>query len=131
MKDRLSSGLLYPHSSEKSPIHIRFSMPIQGLKFYMLCGFFQEGEHYKASSHQGKNQTVGIPDNQIASAILLLAVLTSLIGVLSLFSSLFTLMSTTPPSTAISWITDQNQCENSGRQWRDDQCWDDDQSPMF
>ncbi|MBD2501726.1 hypothetical protein [Anabaena azotica] len=34
-------------------------------------------------------------------------------------------------ATSIPWITNQSECEYSGRNWHDNQCWDEEHNPMF
>ncbi|WP_224087179.1 hypothetical protein [Nostoc sp. MS1] len=33
--------------------------------------------------------------------------------------------------TSIMWLTNQSECERSGRYWYDKQCWDAEHQPMF
>jgi hypothetical protein len=68
----------------------------------------------------------------ITLPILTLITLSFLLPLLSVFSTnLFTSAGNLHYSTSIPWIDDASECEDTGRDWRDRKCWDNEHSPMF
>ncbi|MEH2107095.1 hypothetical protein [Nostoc sp.] len=46
-------------------------------------------------------------------------------------ASLFAFIGNSYHSTSIPWIDDASECENTGRNWSDRKCWDNEHNPMF
>ena len=112
-------------------VDIRLSLPVPGCRFYLVLLAGRERRSHKRirverPNHQWK------PVNIIVITVLLILLLTLL------FSSLYGKQNPSPlllvPSqhpVSIPWISNQNQCENSGRTWRNGECLDFDHNPDF
>lgn len=48
-----------------------------------------------------------------------------------LLTCLKALTSTSFHATSIPWLTNQYICQETGRIWRDDKCWDEEHNPTF
>lgn len=68
---------------------------------------------------------------------LIICLLMTKTGILALylFTSLCSILSNPVKAeifpTSIPWITDQQQCEHTNREWRNQKCWDNQHSLMF
>ncbi|YAG12611.1 hypothetical protein NSTC745_01890 [Nostoc sp. DSM 114161] len=68
----------------------------------------------------------------ITLPIFTLITLSFLVPLLSVFTiNLSTSAGNFHHSTSIPWIDDASECEDTGRDWRDRKCWDNEHSPMF
>ena len=65
----------------------------------------------------------------IALPICTLIILSLLLPLLT--GSLFAFIGTSHHSTSIPWIDNASECEHTGRNWRDQKCWDNEHDPTF
>ncbi|MEH1830754.1 MAG: hypothetical protein V7L29_01375 [Nostoc sp.] len=112
-------------------LDIRFSLPIPGLRFYLVLLTGSE----RRSQQRLRNEKGRYPLFKTGNIIFLIGFLTILLSssftIFSFFWSSLTSISTSPHPTSIPWIFDKSECEHTNRTWRDQKCWDDEHSPMF
>lgn len=112
-------------------LDIRVSLPIPGLRFYLvLLAGSEHRSQVRLRSERGL-YPFWTPAN-ILFVIGFLIILS--ICSYTIFSS--ALSSVTPTSssyypTSIPWIDDKSECEHTGRIWNYGKCWDFEQSPNF
>ena len=116
-------------------VNIRLSLPVPGRRFYFVLLAGWERHSYKRICAEKLKHLVWMPANIIVLTVFLILLLASL------FSVLYGLQNMSPrplgdgTSTkypaSIPWISNQNQCENSGRTWRDGECLDFEHNPDF
>ncbi|MEH2438354.1 MAG: hypothetical protein V7K25_29845 [Nostoc sp.] len=112
-------------------LDIRVSVPIPGLRFYLvLLAGSERRSKVRLRSERGL-----YPFWTPANILFLLGFLIILsICSYTIFSSV--LSSLTPKSssyypTSIPWINDKSECEQTGRSWNNGKCWDSEHSPNF
>ncbi len=124
-------------SFSRHPLDVRVSVPIPGIKFYLvlLAGL-------ERRSKQRLRSEKGIyPFWRLSNIIFLIGffsvLLTSILILFpfvssSLASSLAFISNTSSPNpTSIPWLEHQFDCEHTGRTWKDGKCWDYEHNPMF
>ncbi|MBD2214935.1 hypothetical protein H6G27_34595 [Nostoc linckia FACHB-104] len=115
----------------RHPLDIRVSVPIPGLRFYLvLLGGSERRSQKRLRYEKGLYPFWTIKN--ILFIIAILAILSA--SSYTIFS--FALSSRISKSksyypTSIPWISDQSECENTNRIWRDGKCWDYQHSPDF
>ncbi|MEH1935379.1 MAG: hypothetical protein V7L14_17115 [Nostoc sp.] len=112
-------------------LDIRVSVPIPGLRFYLVLLAGSE----RRSQQRLQNEKGRYPVFNTGNIIFLIGFSTILLSCsFTIFSFLWSSLasiSTSPYPTSIPWIFDKSECEHTNRTWRDEKCWDDQQSPMF
>ena len=126
IKKGLASRAMTRHS-----IDIRVSVPIPGLRFYLvLLAGSERRSKVRLRSERGL-YPFWTPAN-----ILFIIGFLIIISICSYTIFPFALSSLTPTSssyypTSIPWIDDEAECEHTGRIWNDGKCWDREHSPNF
>ncbi|MBD2247296.1 hypothetical protein [Nostoc sp. FACHB-888] len=119
------------HGWARHPLDIKVSVPIPGLRFYLvlLAGSERRSqERLRSSKGLYPFWTVGNALFLIGFIIILLACSYILFPfVLSLITTRYT--SSSP--TLIPWIGDGFECEHTHRVWHDGKCWYYEHSPNF
>jgi hypothetical protein len=119
------------NSRSRHLLDIRVSVPIPGLRFYLVLLAGSERRSKQRLRFDKGLYPFWTPSNILFvigfSIIILLCSLTIFPFI---FSSL-NLTSTFSYPTSIPWINDKSECEYTNRVWRDDKCWDYEQSPNF
>lgn len=115
-------------------LDIRISVPIAGLRFYLIFLAGQERRSKQRLRYEKGVYPLLNPSNIVFLigflSIFLTCSITTFSFVLSSFTSLNSSFTSTYP-TSIPWILNKSECENTRRTWRDDKCWDDEHSPKF
>ncbi|WP_427160855.1 hypothetical protein ACQFX9_04295 [Aliinostoc sp. HNIBRCY26] len=116
------------------PLDLRFTLPIPGLRFYMVLIGGPE-RRSKERLQEGKVLHPLWTTSNILFFVGLLAAFgicmyPILPALFSLASSIVRQGNVSSP-TSIPWIFDQSQCEDTGRTWRDGKCWDKEHNPQF
>jgi hypothetical protein len=113
------------------PVDIRMSSPIPLLRFYLVLLAGRERRSRERLRSQKNMYPLWTPANIIAIAIFGAMVATSAIALFSLlFSTLSPVTNTTHPAL-IPWLDTPESCEQTGRIWQDNQCWDRKHNPTF
>ncbi|MGF2036033.1 MAG: hypothetical protein RMZ43_012080 [Nostoc sp. CmiVER01] len=112
-------------------LDIRVSVPIPGLRFYLvLLAGSERRSKVRLRSERGL-----YPFWTPANILFLLGFLIILsICSYTIFSSALSSLTPTSSSyhpTSIPWIDDKSECEHTGRIWNHGKCWDFEQSPNF
>lgn len=123
------------------PVNIRLSLPVPGRRFYFVILAGLERRSYKRIRAERLKHRVWMPANMIVITVFLILLLTCLFSVLYGAQNMSPLpliqrtwFSPVPSSrhpVSIPWISNQDQCENSGRKWRDGECLDFEHNPDF
>ncbi|MEH2297954.1 hypothetical protein [Nostoc sp.] len=115
----------------RHPLDIRVSVPIPGLRFYLvLLAGSERRSKLRLRSEKGL-----YPFWTPANILFLIGFLIILSACgYTIFS--FALSSLTPISASyypasIPWIDDKSECEYTSRVWHDGKCWDSEHSPNF
>lgn len=116
-------------------VNIRLSLPVPGRHFFFVLLAGWERRSSKRIRAERLNHKVWMPANIIVIAVFTILLLTSLFSVLYGMQNISPLPLVDVPSSthpaSIPWISNRNQCENSGRRWRDGECLDFDHNPDF
>lgn len=116
-------------------VNIRLSLPVPGQRFYFVLLAGWERRSSKRIRAEKLNHRVWMPANIIVMTVFLILLLTSIFSVLYGVQNMSPLPLVDGTSTShpvsIPWISNQNQCENSGRTWRDGECLDFEHNPDF
>ncbi|MCC5631416.1 hypothetical protein LC613_27050 [Nostoc sphaeroides CHAB 2801] len=116
---------------KRHSLDIRVSVPIPGLRFYLvLLGGSERRSKVRLRSERGL-----YPFWTPANILFLLGFLIILsICSYTIFSSALSSLTPTSSSyypTSIPWIEDKSECEHTGRIWKNGKCWDSEHSPNF
>lgn len=112
-------------------LDIRVSVPIPGLRFYLVL---LAGSERRSKGHLRSER--GLYPFWAPANILFLIGFIIILSICSytIFSSALSSLTPTSSSyypTSIPWIDDKSECEHTGRIWNDGKCWDSEQSPNF
>lgn len=118
-------------SWNRHSLDIRVSVPIPGLRFYLVL----LGGSERRSQKRLRYEKELYPFWTIKNILFLIAIL-GIISASSYTIFSFALSSRAAKSkayypTSIPWISDQSECENTNRTWSDGKCWDYQHSPDF
>jgi hypothetical protein len=121
------------HNWNHHPVNIRVSIPVPGLRFYLVLLAGRErrsNQHLQVSRRMFPFWT---PVNTLLILGFFILLLTS--GFIT-FSYVFSFVSSislpiSPFATSLPFIENQSSCEQTGRIWRHDKCWDSEQNPSF
>jgi hypothetical protein len=128
--EALKRGFGYQRASSNF-LDIRFSVPIPGLRFYLVLLAGSERRSRQRLRSQKGLYPFWTPSNILFFIGLLIIILICSFTTFSFVLSSFHLTSTLAYPTSIPWISDQSECEYTNRVWRDGKCWDYEQSPNF
>ncbi|MEH2067784.1 MAG: hypothetical protein V7K47_06395 [Nostoc sp.] len=111
----------------RHPLDIRVSVPIPGLRFYVVLLAGSERR-----SKQRLRCEKGLYHFWTPANILFLIGFLIILSTCSytIFSSLTPIFPSYYP-TSIPWIYDKSECEHTSRIWHDGKCWDSEHSPNF
>ena len=117
----------------RHPVDIRVSIPIPGLRFYLIL---LAGRQHRSNQRLQVSRSMfplWKPVNILFIIGFLILLLTSGFMTFSyVFSSLSSiLLPASPFATSLPFIENQSSCEQTGRIWRHNQCWDSEQNPLF
>lgn len=113
-------------------VDIRFSLPVWGRRFYVVFLAGPERRSLKRIRTQKINARAWTPANIIVISLFFILLITSLFSVYYSaikISSSEVVVCQHPVS--IPWISNQIECENSGRTWRGGECLDFHHNPNF
>ncbi|PHM11325.1 hypothetical protein [Nostoc sp. 'Peltigera malacea cyanobiont' DB3992] len=114
-------------SRTRHPLDIRVSVPIPGLRFYLVLLAGSE----RRSKARLRLEKGLYPFWTPANILFLIGFLIILSACsYTIFSSLTPLSRSYYP-TSIPWIYDKSECEHTSRIWNDGKCWDSEHSPNF
>lgn len=120
--------------TSQHPLDLRVTLPIPGLRFYMVLLGGPEKRSKQRLQYGKFLNPVWTPNNIIFMigflAALSVCTLPILSGLLSLINSISNYHFATSP-TSIPWIFDQSECERTGRTWSEGKCWDDQHDSLF
>ncbi|BAY99264.1 hypothetical protein NIES37_32430 [Tolypothrix tenuis PCC 7101] len=118
-------------SWNRHSLDIRVSVPIPGLRFYLVL----LGGSERRSQKRLRYEKGLYPFWTIKNILFLIAILgiisASSYTIFSFALSYRTAKSKAYYPTSIPWISDQSECENTNRTWSDGKCWDYQHSPDF
>ncbi|MEH2329946.1 hypothetical protein [Nostoc sp.] len=128
--EAIKKGLV-SRARTRHSLDIRVSVPIPGLRFYLvLLAGSERRSQVRLRSEKGL-YPFWTPAN-----ILFLIGFLIILSTCSYTIFSFALSSLTPTSssyypTSIPWIYNKSECEHTGRIWNDGKCWDTEHSPNF
>lgn len=115
---------------KKHPVDVRLSLPWPNRGFYLviLAGPEQRSrERLRAESRHYSYAGLGLI---LLITTVLGAIATTLF--ITVIQPSWTFIQTAPSHpTALPWLRSQRACENTGREWRQEQCWDRENDPTF
>ncbi|MBD2244784.1 hypothetical protein [Nostoc sp. FACHB-888] len=112
-------------------LDIRVSVPIPGLRFYVVLLAGQERRPKVRLSSEKGLYPFWTPGNILFLIGFLIIILACSYTIFSFTVSSFTPVSSSNYPTSIPWIYDKSECEHTGRIWDDGKCWDSEHSPNF
>ena len=115
----------------RHPLDLRVSVPIPGLRFYLVLLAGSERRSKQRLQYQRSVYPLWTPGNIVFLTGFLIILLTSSFTTFSFLFSLLTSVPTSPYPTSIPWLDNKFECEHTGRTWRDGDCWDSEHNPMF
>ncbi|WP_017316392.1 hypothetical protein [Mastigocladopsis repens] len=115
----------------RHPLDLRFSVPIPGLRFYVVLLAGSERRSKQRLRYERGIHPLWTPGNIVFLIGLFIILLTSSFTTFSFVFSLLTSVPTSPHPTSIPWLHNQSECKHTGRTWRDGKCWDYEHNPMF
>lgn len=113
------------------PVDIRVSLPVPGRRTYIVLLAGSERRHYKRLRVEKLNHQVWTPVNitiLVFFALLVTGFTSILYNVLDI-SNLPRVPFIHP--VTVPWLSNKNQCEDSGKTWRDGECLDFEHDPSF
>jgi len=118
-------------SWNRHPLDLRISVPIPGLRFYLVLLAGRERRSKKRLRSEKSTYVLWTPSNIIFLIGFLIVLSTSCFSTFSLIFSSLSSISNSPHPTSIPWLHNQFDCEHTGRTWRNEECWDYEHNPMF
>ena len=117
----------------RHPVDIRVSIPIPGIRFYLVLLAGRERRSYPRLQVSRRMYPLWTPVNALFITGFFILLLTSgFITFSYVFSSLRSIsLPATPFATSLPFIENQSLCEQSGKIWRYEKCWDTEQNPSF
>ncbi|MCC5652495.1 hypothetical protein LC609_22270 [Nostoc sp. XA013] len=112
-------------------LDIRVSVPIPGLRFYVVLLAGQERRPKVRLSSEKGLYPFWTPGNILFLIGFLIIILACSYTIFSFTVSSFTPVSSSYYPASIPWIYDKSECEHTGRIWGDGKCWDSEHSPNF
>ncbi len=128
--ESLKRGFGYS-SSPGHFLDIRVSIPIPGLRFYLVLLGGSERRSRKRLRSQKGLYPFWTPSNILFITGFLIILLICSFTIFSFVLSSLNLTSSLSYPTSIPWIFDSSECEHTNRVWRDGKCWDSEHSPNF
>ena len=119
------------NSYRRHPLDIRVSVPIPGLRFYLVLLAGKERRSKQRLQYERSIYPWYNPVNVLFIFLLLAIFSTSSFSIFQFFFSSTTSKSTESHPTSIPWIDNELQCQHTKRVWQDDKCWDAEHSPTF
>ncbi|MEB3277855.1 MAG: hypothetical protein VKK42_02890 [Lyngbya sp.] len=111
-------------------VNLRLSVPIPGLKFYLVLLAGRERRSGQRNQLERQKHRLWTPLNILVMAITLGSFAFTIIMSIYLLLKWGSPSGTVAP-TSIPWLTNQADCEKTGRIWLHGQCWDTEHSPDF
>ncbi|MEH2258299.1 hypothetical protein [Nostoc sp.] len=112
-------------------LDIRVSVPIPGLRFYLvLLAGSERRSQVRLRSEKGL-YPFWTPANILFLIGFLVILSTCSYTIFSFAFSSLTFTSSSYYPTSIPWIYNKSECEHTGRIWHDGKCWDSEHSPNF
>lgn len=119
------------NSLNHHPVDIRVSLPVPGRRTYIVLLAGSKHRNYKRLRVEKLNHQVWTPVNTtiLVFFALLVTGFTSIVYNVLDISNLPMVPFNHP--VTIPWISSKNQCEDSGKTWRDGECLDFEHDPSF
>lgn len=122
---------LASRARKRHSLDIRVSVPIPGLRFYLvLLGGLERRSKVRLRSEKGL-YPFWTPANILFLIGFLIILSTCSYTIFSFALSSLTRTSSSHYPTSIPWIDDKSECEHTGRIWNNGKCWDREHSPNF
>ncbi|MGH8002046.1 MAG: hypothetical protein ACREPR_22110, partial [Brasilonema sp.] len=118
-------------TSTRHPLDLRVSVPIPGLRFYLVLLADPEGRLKQHLQSKKSVSSLWTPSNIMFLIGFFIILLTSGFTTFSFVLSLLPSTSTSFYPTSIPWLYSKSECEHTGRIWRNEKCWDYEHNPMF
>jgi hypothetical protein len=115
----------------RHPIDWRISLPILGWRFYIIFLAGEERRSLQRLMSERSKYLLWTPGNILFMTGFLGSLIVFMINVCALIFPLFSNSSTLIYPTSIPWLESKIECENTGRYWYRDKCWDQEHSPNF
>ncbi|MEH2401733.1 MAG: hypothetical protein V7K18_00375 [Nostoc sp.] len=118
-------------SRTRHALDIRVSLPIPGLRFYLvLLAGSERRSKLRLRSEKGL-YPFWTPANVLFLIGFLIILSACSYTIFSFALSSLSPISTSYYPTSIPWIEDKSECEHTSRVWHDGKCWDSGHSPNF
>lgn len=120
--------------TRRHPLDLRVTLPIPGLRFYMVLIGGPERRSKDRLQYGKVLHPIWTPSNIIFMIGFLAALSVCSLPILSYLVSLRRSLSNSGFSsspTSIPWIFDKSECEYTGRTWSDGKCWDSEHNSLF
>ena len=120
-------------SLAKHAVNLRLSMPIPGLRFYLILLLGKEQRSRARIIKQSKLYPIWTRLNAIAITVIIVLLMIFVFACAYFVLNVFGYTVHAPYPAVIPWIDDQYDCENSGRiwEWDEGKCLDQQHSPQF
>jgi hypothetical protein len=115
----------------RHPLDLRVSIPIPGLRFYLVLLAGPERRAKQRLQYERSVYSLWTPGNIVFLMGFLMILLTSGFTTFSFVFSSLTSVSTSPHPTSIPWLQNESECKHTGRSWRNGKCWDYEHNPLF
>ncbi|MFM7407151.1 MAG: hypothetical protein ACKO3K_10930 [Cuspidothrix sp.] len=129
-KKAIYNAFVYRYQNNHA-VNIRYSIPIPGLRLYLLLLTGSEKCSLNRLRHQKILYPILTPINILFLSIFGSVIIASTLTILSFIIPLAKIPSLTTKPASIPWIDNQYECQNSGRYWEKNKCWDKEHSPDF
>ncbi|MFZ1027537.1 MAG: hypothetical protein WAN66_15120 [Limnoraphis robusta] len=111
-------------------VNLRLTVPIPGLKFYLVLLAGRERRSGQRNQLERHKHRLWTPLNILVMAITLGSF------AFTIAMSIYLILKWSSPSgmvapTSIPWLTNQADCQKTGRIWLHGECWDTEHSPDF
>lgn len=119
----------FDHDYNRHPVDIRVSIPIPGLRFYLIL---LAGRQHRSQVSRSMFPLWKPVNTLLLTGFFILLLTSGFIIFSYVFSSLSSIsLPASPFATSLPFIENQSSCEQTGRIWRHNQCWDSEQNPSF
>ncbi|MEA5515390.1 hypothetical protein [Nodularia sp. UHCC 0506] len=118
-------------NSNRHALDIRVSLPIPGLRFYVVLLAGKERRSKKRLQYEKGVYPLRNPVNILFLSVLFIILSTSSITIFQFIFSSISFPSTISHPASIPWIDNQVECQNTKRIWQDNKCWDAEHNPTF
>ena len=111
-------------------VNLRVTVPIPGLKFYLVLLAGRERRSPERYQLERRKHRLWTPWNILVVAMTLGSFAFTIVMSVYLLLKWGSPSETAAP-TSIPWLTNQSECEQTGRIWLHGECWDTEHSPDF